>query len=556
MSGAGVRASIIAAHNHLLAERAHHLLVHTGAVSTENSAARPKPPAPQASSALQVQWTYPNSGTNLTGDATIGFVSMGFSQPLNLSTLNSTNVQLSYQPFGSSQYFPVPAFLGYNQGNRALVVTPGNFVFNNHVQPNGTYILGIGTGLKSTTGASLSGNYYFTYTDHSGWGQPGHYPISYASLPGNAPNDPFTISATTFSPGSGVIILDQYEQLDPASVNQSTVQLFHINPDGSFGARVPITMTYDAQIPSIYIVPNVALTIGKYRIAEFNTLNFAGNQQKVAAYLDFIVPQNDVPPGDNPSAPPNVNWTFPANNSVVTVTDFSSMGFNVPINTATLNASTILLQKNINGVWTTVPHAISYNPGTYVAYVTPTQGIQSQGSQYRLVVNATPIKNPIRGTNGLAMANKEFFNFTYNSPLPPFPPLIDAKHWESFPTPGSVVSNYPAAFLVILNKWNGYRGNSITNKTFQIYAVNGAGQRISGPLDNGRLQVAWNPRASYAVLTMPDDSLGDGRYIIVAQAANGQPGVGVVDLAGNVQKTSYVSGAFTITGTGRPQTTS
>lgn len=584
MSVAGLNASIQHAHNLMLAQQAIHRLQlraeliasrHDGAstpvvtgdptvsASVAAAAKRTRKPPTHAAPTLDVAFKY-QSATDLRGDATIGYLAVGFHQDVNIASLYTPgSVQLSYLPFNAPQgakATPVTtATIQYNAGNKAIVVTPGNFIYNGHVQPNGTYYLGI-YGATSTAGGHLTAPVFMSYTDHSGWGLPGHFPITAASLPGNAPtipNDPYRTGTPIFNgPGSGVIILDQYEQLDPASVNGGTVQLFKVTNSGWAGAvRVPATVTYDAEIPSIYVIPSVALTVGNYRIAEFNTVNFAGSRQTVPVYLDFFVPQNDVPPGGNPNSAPNVNWTFPSDKSIVTVTDLSSIGFNVPIDPSTLTPKSILLQQNVNGNWVTVPHAISYNAGTYVAYVTPTQGIKSQGTQYRLRVNADLAnQKPIKGTNGQAMGSTRDFTFTYNAPKAPFPPLIDAVHWESFPNPGSTVQFYPAAFQVTLNKWNGYRGGSINNKTFQIFAVNASGQIIGHAINGSGEQVVWNPRSSYAIITLPNVALGDGRYVIVANAANGQPGVGVVDLAGNVQKSAYRPQPFTITGTGRPQT--
>lgn len=515
------------------------------------------------SGSLQVQWTYPNSGKNLTGDATIGFLAVGFSDPIDLRTLNRDNVQLSYQAFGSSTWVSVPASIGYSAGNRAVVVTPGIFKPDGiHVQPNGSYVLGIFPGLKSTpaTGSkSLTGNFYMGYTDHSTWGPPGHYPITAASLPGNAPtipNDPYRPSVISNAPGSGVLIIDQYEQLDYRSVNRNNVKLFHLNGDGTLGAQVPVKVTYDAEVPSIYMIPGVALTQGNYRFEEVNTVSFSGNRMTNPVFLDFFVPQTEKPAWNNTSGPVDVISTFPQNGGSVSVTDLSSIVFSEPVDASTLNSDSIRLQQNLNGTWVTVPSAISYNAGTFVAFVTPTLGLRSQGTQTRLVVNADPGNNPIRGTNQLSQPNvmPATRTFTYTFKSPTGEPLIDAPHWGSFPAPGSVVSSYPAALVVMLKKWNGYRPASINNQTFQLFAADANGQPFGGPIEGSRLQVAWNPRSGSAVIMLPDIGLGDGRYVLVGRPANGVPGVGVVDLAGNIQKLRFSPGFFTITGTGRRQT--
>lgn len=576
LSGAALRASIIEARERFLAWRAHGLeiraeilahrhggpgatTVHAPAIA---AAARTVQPA-AASASLQVQWTYPGSGTDLTGDRTVGFLAVGFSDPIDLSTLNGNNVQLSYQAFGSSTWIRVPVSLGYSAGNRAVVVTPGMFTPDGiHVQPDGTYVLGVFPGLKSTpsTGSkTLTGNFYMGYTDHSTWGLPGHYPITAASLPGNAPtipNDPYRPNVISDAPGSGVLIIDQYEQLDFRSVNKNNLKLFHLKGDGTLGASVPIKVTYDAEVPSIYMVPLVALTKGNYRFEENNTVSFSGNRMTNPVFLDFFVPNDEQPAWNNTSGPVDVLSTFPANGGSVSVTDLASIVFSEPVDVSTLNSNTIRLQKNVNGNWVSVPIAITYNAGTFVAFVTPTMGIKSQGTQVRLVVNADPSNNPIRGTNQLSqpnvMAQTRISTYTFNSPSGQ--PLIDAPHWGSFPAPGSVIRDYPAALVVMLAKFNGYQPGSITNQTFQLFAADSNGRPFGGPINGNRIQIAWDPRSGSAVITLPDVRLGDGRYVLFGRAANGVPGVGVVDIAGNVQKLAFRPGPFTITGTGRPQT--
>jgi hypothetical protein len=534
-----------------------------GLGSTSTSVSPSVVPATTKSAAaapLTVQWTY--GGGNYTGDSAVGFLAFGMSQPINLATLNSANVQLSYQAFGSSKWIPVAASLQYNAGNRAVVIVPYNLLRKTPtgqpistnaypVLPNGTYVAAIYPGLNSTGGATVAGNQYLSFTLNTTWGSPGHYPITVFAPPGNAstiPNDPFNKPpgvGLAYSPGSGVIIADQYEQLMSASVNSNTIYLYHLNGSGAIvGAPIPLGITYNNQIPSIELAPKVALTAGNYRFIETNTVNFAGVKQTVPAIIDFNVPTNEAPAWDNTQGPIDVITTFPANNQSEGYTDVTSVIFTEPAVPSTINPSTIQLEQLVNGKWSApLPGiAVNYNPGTYVAYLMPTNGLLSQGTTYRIVVNPTPIKNPIRGSNDVGvpntMATTKYYNFTFLSPPSYEAPLINTAAFGVFPQAGTVTTNYPGAFIVSLAKFDGYRASSVNNQTFQIFA-----QGSSTPIPSSQVQVSFNPRAGYAVITLPFMTLGNGQYQIVGNPWDGR-GAGLVDLVGNVQKIPYHSGFF------------
>lgn len=463
------------------------------------AAAQPNP--------FQVQWTFPGIGQTISGGP--GFIAISFTQLPDWTTATAQNVQLAHQN-GNGSWSIIPSTIWVNPSNNTVVIAP------TALQPNGQYVVALYAGLRSVTGASIGGPIYEGFAINDTWGN----------------SDPITVFPSD-NGTTGVIVADQSRALDGSSVNDSTIQVYKLNPNGSHGAQIPVTIVYDPNIPSIELAFRQPLTAGTYQFVEHGVRDAAGNVLTATITRNFTISTDQVPPGPEtlPNTPIAVADTFPAANSSVSVTTIASVTFNQAPDPSTVNTNTIQLVRWVpeQNRWSNpLPITVTDN-GLHTALIIPTAGLQL--GHYLIAVNG------VKDKLGRTMSAPQYFHYDYtHGDLYP----VDARLFHSFPANGQTYSGPPPAILVFFQKYAGTRLSSINTNNVQLLPW--LGDHTGRPLPIG---VAYNPWPGVAVIS-PFFAIGDGVYVIQVN--------GVTDLAGNVQNGPY-STWFAVTGTGRPQTT-
>jgi hypothetical protein len=479
----------------------HALAVHRNAHAVHRSAAV----SPAAAAGFQVQWTFPAYGQTVGGGP--GFVAVSFTQLPDWTTATAQNVQLWHQNSDGSWAF-VPSTVWVNPGNSTVVIAP--IV----AQPNGLYNVTLNPGLHSVTGASIGGPVYEFFSINDNWGT----------------KDPITVFPSD-NGETGVIVADQSRALDPSSVNAGTVQVYALNPNGSRGAQVPVTIVYDPNIPSIELALQHGLTAGTYQFVEHGVRDAAGNTLTATITRNFTIHTTQTPPGPDvlQNTPIAVAATFPSDGSTVSATPIASITFNQAADPSTVNTNTVQLVRWLpdQNRWSNpLPVAVTYNT-LHSATIIPTAGLQL--GNYLIAVNG------VKDQLGRSMTAPQYFHYTFTHDT--FYP-VDARTFTAFPSTGQTYNGTPPAILVFLQKFAGSQASSINTNNVQLLPW--LGNHTGNPLPIG---VAYNPWPG-AIVISPFFSIGDGVYVIQVN--------GVKDLAGNVQNGPY-SSWFVVTGTGRPQ---
>lgn len=462
---------------------------------------------PAAAAAFSVEWTFPANGQALSGGP--GFIAVAFNQLPDWTTATAQNVQLAHQNADGS-WSLIPSTIWVNPGNRTVVIAP------NGLQPNGTYVVALYSGLQSVTGASIGGPIYESFSINDTWGT----------------QNPITVFPSD-NGDTGVVVADQSRALEPSTVNASTVQVYALNADGSRGAQIPVTIVYDPNIPSIELAFQEGLQAGTYQFVEHGVRDASGNLLTSTATQNFTVTTTQVPPGPDilPNTPIAVAATYPAANSTVSASPIASVTFNQEPNPSTINTNTIQLVRWLpaQNRWSNpLPISVTDN-GLHTAVIIPTAGLAL--GNYLIAVNG------VQDELGRTMAGPQYYHYTLTTTgLYP----VDARTFTAFPSTGQTYDGTPPAILVFLHKFDGDQASSINTNNVQLLPW--LGTTTGSPLPIG---VTYNPWPG-AIVISPFFALGDGTYVIEVN--------GVTDLAGNVQNGPY-STWFTITGTGLPQST-
>ena len=481
----------------------HALTAHRGAHAPQASAAV----APAAAVPFQVQWTFPGNGQALTGAP--GFIAVGFSQLPDWTTATHQNVQLAHQNTDGS-WTPIPSAIWVNPSNNTVVMAPLG------LQPNGLYVVALYAGLHSTTGASIGGPIYESFSINDTWGT----------------QDPITAFPAD-NGTSGVVVADQSRRLDPTTVNGNTVQVYQLNADGSRGAQIPVTIVYDPETPTIELALRQGLQAGTYQFVEHGVHDLVGNVLTATITRNFTVTTSQVAPGPDtlPDTPIAVSATFPRDGATLFDSSLASITFNQAPVPSTVNTNTIQLVRWLPGqnTWSNpLPISVTNN-GLHTVTIIPTASL-SPGS-YLIAVHG------VMDQLGRTMPAPQYFHWTL-ADGPVF--QVDARNMTTFPAFGQTSNGAPPAILVFLHKYAGDVPASINASNVQLRPW--LGDHLGRALPIG---VAYNPWPGEIVIS-PFFPMGDGPYVIQVN--------GITDIGGFVQNGPF-SSWFNVTGTGRPQST-
>ena len=193
-----------------------------------------------------------NGSTNIAvnSDATVTF-----SEPMNPSTIDSTNITLAPTAGGPA----IAAIVTYDAGTNTATLNPAADLANNT-----SYTLTITTGVKDVAGNALAANSTSTFTTVVDTTPP----TVISRTPTAATGVPDTTNVTfTFS-----------ENMAPLTINGTTVTLY-LTVDGPVTGLVPGLVTYDAITRTATLNPSASLAPSKNYTATVTTgaTDTAGN---------------------------------------------------------------------------------------------------------------------------------------------------------------------------------------------------------------------------------------------------------------------------------------
>jgi methionine-rich copper-binding protein CopC len=334
-----------------------------------------------------------NGATNVAVTTTVSIV---FSEPMDESTINTTNIKLKNTATSAG----VPGTVSYNSGTNTATFTPSaSLAFST------TYALRVQTRVKDVAGNALAAAFNSSFTTGAGDTTP---PTITGNTPANgATNVVITVAPTvTFS-----------EAMDAATINTTTVTL----KVTATGSSVAGTVSYNSGTKTATFTPSSTLSYstGYTLTVTTGVKDVAGNAMASQFSSAFTtIPQPDT-------TPPTVSSTSPANSAVgVLPSSVVTVTFSEAMNASTINGSSVTLTVTSTG--NAVAGTVSYNSGNNTATFTPSASLD-YATGYTITVTTA-----VTDLAGNAMAA------TFNSSFTTIQNVADMPYFQGTDPPGRI----------------------------------------------------------------------------------------------------------------------
>lgn len=284
-----------------------------------------------------------------TGIATNATISVTFSEPMDVSTINSATFFLK-----TSGGALIPGAVAYTVATRTAVFTP-----TSALPSSTTIIANVTTGAKDVAGNGLAAIFSLSFTTRD------EIPPSVVSTS--------PVAGASGVPVSTTINVTFSEAIDAATLTATSFTLGAT----SGGAAVSGVIAFNAATNTATLTPSSSLAGStSYTVTIAGTVkDLAGNAMGSA--FSFAFTTADI-------TPPNIVSVSPANGasgvpSSVTV----NVSFSKAMNASTINASSVLLKLTSSGA--SVAGVVSYNAATFTATFTPSSPL-SFSTGYTVIV--------------------------------------------------------------------------------------------------------------------------------------------------------------------------
>jgi methionine-rich copper-binding protein CopC len=417
--------------------------------------------------------TSPANGA--TGVSTSAVVNITFSEAVDASTVNSTNITMSVTTSGAA----VAGTVSYNAATHVATFTPSS-----PLAQNTGYTVTVSGSIRDPAGNVMGSNFVFSFS--TGDSTP---PTVISTAPANlATNVPPTTTVTaTFS-----------EPMDPATINSTTFALRVT----ATSAAVAGTVSYNAATNTATFTPTSALLPGTTYTARITTgaRDIAGNALASQVEWTFIT-----------GTQPTVTAVVPANgaNNVSTSTTVT-LTFSEPMDPTTINTTTIKLATTSGG--TQVAGTVAYTAGSTTATFTPSSPLTA-GTSYTVTVT-TGAKSAL----GVPLASQFTSQFSTSSAPDNTAPTVVTTSPASGSTTSSTTGPYTITFSEAMDP------ATITGATVQLL-VTSSSAVVPGT-------VTYSAATHIASIT-PTSALTNGTQYTIRVTT------GVKDLAGNALASTF-----------------
>jgi hypothetical protein len=313
-----------------------------------------------------------------TGVATSTVVNVTFSEAMEQSTINATNIKLSVTAGGAA----VAGSVAYNAATNTATFTPTAALVT------GTgYTVTVTTGVKDAAGNSMTVPFTSAFTTFVPDTTP---PTVTSVLPAN--------SATNVAVNTAVNITFS-EAMDATTITTTTIKLNNTNTSAAIAGAV----SYNAATHVATFTPTVALANGTgYTVtATTGVKDVSGN----ALASPFTSTFTTVPAPDTTA--PTVTATLPADGSTnVAINTTVTATFSEAMDPTTITAAGTFTLKLTLAPGTAVAGTVTYDAATHVATFTPTSPLANSTGYTATITTAA------KDAAGNALAANKVFAFT------------------------------------------------------------------------------------------------------------------------------------------------
>jgi len=355
-------------------------------------------------------------------------VSITFSEAMDASTINGTNISLRLSSSGAL----VTGTVTYNATSHVATFTPAAAL---GVPAN--YTVTVSTGVKDLAGNAMSAAFQSTFTT-ADLTPPTVVSTSPANLATSVPTT--TGVSATFS-----------KSMDATTINATTFTL----KVTSTSAAVTGTVSYNAATNTATFTPSAPLAQSTSYTATITTGARDTFGNALASNFAWTFTTIDT-------TPPTVTAVSPTNGATgVAVTTAVNITFSKSMDPTTINTTTITL-KNTN-TSAAAAGAVTYNSGTRVATFTPNASLVN-GTGYTVTVTTG-----VKDVSGNALASQ----FTSSFTTIPTPPIVMATFPNNFDTEIAIDTAVTVTFSQAMDP------TTINSITFSLKTTSG-GTPVAG----------------------------------------------------------------------------
>jgi hypothetical protein len=316
----------------------------------------------------------PASGA--TGVALNTTVRVTFSEPMLVSTINSTNITL--RPTSSAT--PITATVTYEAGTNTAVLTPSA-----PLSPSTNYTVTVTTGVRDASNNALASQFTSTFT---------------TLTPDNTPPQVSSVLPADLAvgvPTNTTVRVTFNEPMDVTTITNVNIVLRNTLTS----ALIPATVTYDAATRVATLTPTGPLSnLTNYTVQVLTAVKDASGNQLAAqfnsTFTTIAAPDNTAP--TIASRSPSNGATSQPINTNVTVT------FSEPMDPTTINTTNITLTPTSGG--SPLAATVSYDAVTNTATLDPTLDL-AYNTSYTITVTTG-----VKDVAGNALAAQSVTTFT------------------------------------------------------------------------------------------------------------------------------------------------
>jgi hypothetical protein len=428
-----------------------------------------------------------------TGVSANAAVSVTFSEAMDASTINASNITLQLTSSGASVAGPVT----YNATTHVATFTP-----NSPLAAPANYTFTVSGTVKDVAGNEMVNAFQSTFTTVDLTP-----PTVVSTVPANLATGVSTSSviSATFS-----------KPMDPTTINTTNFTL----QVTTTGTAVSGTVAYNAATNTATFIPSTSLASSTVYTATIRTGAKDTFGNALAANFAWTFTTVDV-------APPTVLTVSPANGATnVPVTTAVNITFNEAMDASTINGTTITLKNTATSA--AVAGVVTYNTATHVATFTSNASL-SNGTNYTVTVTTG-----VKDVAGNAMAGQFTSTFTTAAAPDNTPPTVTST------SPANNATNVAISTVVTATFSEAMDATTINGTTFTLKVTSG-GAAVAGT-------VAYDPATHVATFT-PTTSLANNTGYTATITT------GAKDVAGNALAVNKVFTFTTIPDTTPPTVT-
>ncbi|MEK7680977.1 MAG: carboxypeptidase regulatory-like domain-containing protein [Patescibacteria group bacterium] len=329
----------------------------------------------------------------------MGALRVGFNQPMDATTINDSdalnvgsNVYLTTDD-GTTKVAGAVVYCASNAspGCSSLFSMDTNTILfspSASLASSTFFTLVIGSGVKSQSGQSISGN--LTGGGHKVSFSTSGGSLNMASFGTSGQFMPPYVKSMVPAPGlvaapNTNIIVEFNSAMSTASMNSANIKLFNITSGANTEVSSGVTVSLDSNEQRFVTVSHSALSAGTYEVRVLGgAAGASGMSMRPPSYAtDIAFKSSFIVSGSNDSTAPTIYPSIASGTTGVAVNKAFNFGFNETLSVSTVNNTNITLYRGA----TAVAADVKYDPGANSVFIVPNSAL-NPNTVYTIIFSA------------------------------------------------------------------------------------------------------------------------------------------------------------------------